>query len=818
MTTNNNNYSVKELVAKYRNYVFENAPKEILFKNNPKLRKEVLASWEDRYPDYQLIGTLYTTVYGIPQKEENGLTKYISHYYKEALTEEEFAFLCNNYTDAINEIFTNGVYWGGIYWGNPKTDYVFFSNSKRLELVKEYLQPKEGSFIYIGSHCDIAEMYPNNTYIFERSGLEWEDQTLAKIWLSSKKINPIFSYDQKVFVDSSENLLQAEQKYNYIVCGSNVNDIAYYKPSSLYDNLLPKGRMLFFTTYEDMAKQDDVFTKFRETLVKDKAIASIVAFLNPSIKSVHKRGLMLVIEKSKHENVVIKSLNNNQTNCISYEMLNSELLWPSYYLTSLPSTGKPLSNIISVAHFSNIKREDTHQDEIDSGKYDYRTNDLDEQGWPKEWKKMSIIKFKNLVKSYKDCILSTSTLDKDYYEFIYDKKMNVYSGKCIFLFGLDDLRIGYFSSTPDEGIALDSIFPIVCLTPKEGIDIRYVVALLFSPEVKSQILSICNGEVSSHTLPFVLDKIIIPDHNEKERLRFLAEANYDAMLDSQKELKKNNEDYKKGVRMRKHAISQSMSAIESMFKVLNTYRKRQQGTISNGDRISRIKEITVNDAFKFMEDSFRDIMPAIEHLADVEYSFGSAEDLDPEKFIDSYISLHKTGWTNFTVVKDMTNDHRESLKSVKRHTEKEDIYLIPMMHFPKKALNIIFNNIISNAQSHGFIDGTRSDYQIRISWHYDGMNMVIELANNGLPLPADRAVSTLFEYGVSTALHKDGHYGIGCHEIDDIMRRFDGSVKLISSPDEEYTVKYVLTIPSNMVLLEDMTIADYEKNNHKPKI
>ena len=61
------------------------------------------------------------------------------------------------------------------------------------------------------------------------------------------------------------------------------------------------------------------------------------------------------------------------------------------------------------------------------------------------------------------------------------------------------------------------------------------------------------------------------------------------------------------------------------------------------------------------------------------------------------------------------------------------------------------------------------------------------------PIPEDRDTTSLLEYGVSTALHHDGHNGIGCNEIDDIMQRYDGKVEIVSTPQSVFTVKYILT-------------------------
>ena len=37
------------------------------------------------------------------------------------------------------------------------------------------------------------------------------------------------------------------------------------------------------------------------------------------------------------------------------------------------------------------------------------------------------------------------------------------------------------------------------------------------------------------------------------------------------------------------------------------------------------------------------------------------------------------------------------------------------------------------------------------------------------------------------------------NEIDDIMHRYDGNVKIVSSPDKEFTVKYVLTFNHSII-------------------
>ena len=175
-----------------------------------------------------------------------------------------------------------------------------------------------------------------------------------------------------------------------------------------------------------------------------------------------------------------------------------------------------------------------------------------------------------------------------------------------------------------------------------------------------------------------------------------------------------------------------------------------------------------------------------------------------EKFMEEYIATNRKGWLNFEPIITWKKGHNQAKEDIYERDSETGMPVRDMpplflkgdsfeeFVFPKDALRRIFNNIVSNAQAHGFTEETRKDYKLKFSWRSDETGLFIEIENNGTPIPTDRDTSSLLEYGVSTALHHDGHNGIGCNEIDDIMRRYDGDVHIISSPDSEYTVKYVL--------------------------
>ena len=119
----------------------------------------------------------------------------------------------------------------------------------------------------------------------------------------------------------------------------------------------------------------------------------------------------------------------------------------------------------------------------------------------------------------------------------------------------------------------------------------------------------------------------------------------------------NYENIKKSVRMRKHALTQSMSSIGAMFNALNAYRNRKGGCMTDEEVISRVKGTTVNEAFDYLSKSIKNMMPVLEHIADVEYSFEKPEWIDPESFIEDYISKNENGWINFKSVVSWEKGH-----------------------------------------------------------------------------------------------------------------------------------------------------------------
>ena len=837
MSTTNNNFTVENLVVKYRNYVNEHCPKT--YDVSEWTDKEGKAHFEEFYtpcsPEAnvgeQLLAVIYKKVAGdnVIKDIVEALSQFSNAYYPDVLTEEEMAFLCENYKETVEYLFAHRDEWtAGIKYHLNKI------SEERKRLVKENAKPAAGSIVFVADaeYCDLAVQFPNCT-IKGFTGLGNNETKTAwalgqiRMWALGIKSEIVsgegkfeeYSYElpEKGSVDLV--ILRANNGHGYFsqdIFGTECNDI-----KALYDLLKPSGRMIFFSEFlremadsvrpqkeivpdilEMAAKKKinkrqsskDLVSAFRYRVVKEHSIETIVSFVEDGIlgNGTKRKSIMLVLKKENIKSVCVKSESMNISREVESKDIDGDILWPVYYFAPRPKDGIPFSELVEYHDLEKVFTDMIEEGEVELA-------DDDSVILSNKIKSLSVVAPVDMASDYREanlCLASLKTAGEAFFEG-WRGWIRPIDKPCVLLYGREGrLVTGYINKLAKGEMA--TLSGIVCLTPKDGIDVRYVAALLLSPEVKEQIITICGGDVDDYTLPLVMNKIIVPNHTEKERLAFLSEANYEALVSSQREMKQTHEDYKKAVRMRKHALSQSLSSIEATFYALNAYRERNGGTISDNDRYSRIKKTTVKEGFEYLSKALKSMLVKMDRIADVEYTFSEPISINPEIFAEEYIAENESAWTNFKPIMSWIKGHNQYDKVIKGPNTDKTIVIgkgesINTFMFPKDALKQIFDNIISNALSHGFIDESRKDYKMRFSWETDGIVMKIIIENNGAPIPSNRSTESLLEYGVSTALNQSGHNGIGCNEIDGIMRKYDGKVSIISSPDSEFTVKYVLT-------------------------
>ncbi|MGN9177307.1 ATP-binding protein [Segatella copri] len=791
MQTVNNNFTVEALVAKYRNFVDEHCPKSCEF--------DGVHEFEMPYNDEaeeQLLATLYKRVAGenADQAILEALSKYVADFYVDALKETELVFLANHFSEVSESIFD-------CLYHNLRTT-LDFSLEKPSKVAYDTLTTAKigtGKTIFIANSGfgDIAMLFPGCTikgYSSEEEICKNKVWALGQIRLFAAGIKS----EIKQYSKDTENS-QYMADIDIAIFGATENS-SCIKAEMLFTFMPQNSESMLFMNKREAV--DLSLANFTTKLAKDKQIYSIVSLKETEetqARSTEKR-IFLHVNKAVNSSICIKNAVTGKETKISPDLLNPEILWPSYYLTAKPKEGMSLSEIVSFQDLKPKNKEDIV----------FKKTRFNDEKECIEWilsdkeKNILVVAPTNLSTRYEDAKLCKENLHPAGTP-LFEKQLGLLSNimqPCVLLFGRKDkLVAGYIKDLPSEGIVAYWLF--ACLVPKEGIDVRYVAALLLTPEVKNQIMSICEGEVDAQLFPLIMDKIIVPNHTDLERATFLSEANYNAFESSRKELEQEHKSYIKAVRMRKHALTQSASSIEATFYALNAYRERKNGTISDNERISRIAQTTVKDAFEYLSMATKDLLVKLDHIADVEYTFTKPEWINPEEFVESYIQKHENGWVNFKPVVKWAKGHNladKDLTDLSGETilhKGEPIYT---MMFPRDALKQILDNIVSNAISHGFIDKSYHNYQLRFSWETDGTALKMCVENNGAPIPSDRSTSSLLEYGVSTSLNSNGHHGIGCNEIDSIMRKYDGKIELVSSPDDEFRVKYILTFNRTNIL------------------
>lgn len=812
--TTNNSFSVKALVAKYRNFVMENTP------CTSKKEGDAVVSMCDPYAssaDIQLISQVYKDVLGdkADQKVLDIMSKYINCFCKNALTNAEYVFLCENFSEFIDYEFINKKSWAYDSVMTAETQDIVTSPVFDLSTVAgvpaETLRflsthcaiSKDESFFVSGDDCgDIKSLFAINddalhSYSKEES---WALNTIRFCMRSTgarltKGIPAEHTQDVVVFFDydyDEELLSLLEIKRDVYANGSDKKVLLV----DAFKMLKSNGRMYLDIARAQLKKGSGIYSDIQK-FVSEKLVTSVSTY-----KFLHGQyRCLLVIDKRGADKITMKAEMAEKSVDVSYDDVDMDMLWPGYYYNKRQANTIPLSELVELyvpkAESSEKGATVTHFVLSRSLEDDFMNSclsDADLYMAEKAMKRLRIekteeAKTENFSYSDEDFVRMENTLIERM------RRIPPCTAPCVLLSSLS--RIGYVQNVPADGIC---VFPLLyCLKTKQDVSAQYVAALLCDDDIKLQIRRTCEDVLGN--LDYVLDKIYVPNHTPIERERYVTSVVMSAYDNLKKEKEQDLTNYSKGIRLRKHALSQSLSSVSSLFDTLNTLRKRNFGTLDDTDVVS-VKGFTVADIFERLEKWLPEVMETVDHLADIDYSFGKIESINPETFIEGYISSHDKEWMNFSASVNWIRGNNIAREDIKMN----GVVLlkkgnpISSFNFPKDALYRILDNIVSNAKEYAFTDEGREDYDLHFSWRMNGTDLVIEIANNGTPIPEDRDVRSLLEYGVSSNLHSKGHNGIGCHEIKGIMNRYNGDFEIVSKPQDKYTVRYLLVFKSTNTL------------------
>lgn len=812
--TTNNSFSVKALVAKYRNFVMENTP------YTDKREGDIVFSMCDpnaSSADFQLISQVYKDVLGdkADQKVLDIMSKYINCFCKNALTDDEYAFLCENFPEFIDYEFINKKSWvyGSVMTAGtqgivlpPVIDLSSVAGvpAETLKFLSTHCAISKGETLFVsGDNCgDIKSLFAINDDALHCNSKEesWALNTIRFCMRSTgallaKGIPAEHTQDVVVFFDYDKQL----SGFGKILCDLHENGSdKKVLLADAFKMLKSDGRMYLDIARDQLKKGSGIYSDIQK-FVSEKLVISVSTYKSHN----GQYRCLLVIDKRGAEKITMKAEMAEKSVDVSYDDVDMDMLWPGYYYNKRQANTIPLSELIelyapkaessekaaTVTHFVSFRS-------LEDGFMDSCLSDTDLYMAEKAMKRLRIEKTEE-AKTENFSISDEDFVGMENAQIKMMRRIPPCTVPCVVL--SSSFRVGYVPNVPAGGVCVSPF--LYCLKTKQGVSAQYIAALLCDDDIKLQIRRTCEDMFDGPDLDYVLDKIYVPNHTPIERERYVTSVVMSAYDNLKKEKEQDLTNYSKGIRLRKHALSQSLSSVSSLFDTLNTLRKRNFGTLDDTDVVS-VKGFTVADIFERLEKWLPEVMETVDHLADIDYSFGKIESMNPETFIEGYISSHDNEWMNFSASVNWirgNNIAREDIKMNGNVIIKKG-NPINILYFPKDALYRILDNIVSNAKEYAFTDEGREDYDLHFSWRMNGTDLVIEIANNGTPIPEDRDVKSLLEYGVSSNLHSRGHNGIGCHEIKGIMNRYNGDFEIVSKPQDKYTVRYLLAFKSTNTL------------------
>ena len=303
---------------------------------------------------------------------------------------------------------------------------------------------------------------------------------------------------------------------------------------------------------------------------------------------------------------------------------------------------------------------------------------------------------------------------------------------------------------------------------------------------------------------FLEMQIVVPTREEQNRL-VMADSKT-CITDAEQKLKEAYEEFRNDIHMKKHAIGQTLFNLNNWWSALLQARKEGNGVVADDASTGKIRKVAVSSIYDSLQKAISQLQQQIN-----KFDRGNGlivKEFALTEFIENYIE-HKQS-PLFTFFYESTPHHApQTLPEIDEDDVTGEMHLtgnilihegdpIEYVEFAPDALEIIFDNIISNACCHGFKDSPDKQNIIRIDLKSEKDNYVIIISNNGSAMHSQIKPSEVFIYGKTSKMGRgsekdDTHFGIGGYEIKKLMQEFGGDAEIISEPESDFPVSYKLT-------------------------
>lgn len=322
----------------------------------------------------------------------------------------------------------------------------------------------------------------------------------------------------------------------------------------------------------------------------------------------------------------------------------------------------------------------------------------------------------------------------------------------------------------------------------ERADPRWAAMAINSKEVSEQVAAMIVGAtIPRLRVELLLNiQVVLPDSLEKQKaiVRSVEELQIKAKakeIGFEKLLEQQREDFIRDIRLRKHTLSQIARDISSRVSVIKN-ELFIQGKLQAGQAIGR-QGIPLADYLEQISRRCDEMGFSLESLTKI-HVFSPLEDLPLEQALKKLQASCKG--RHFRLE---TNVHKDSFKDPQTGRE-----LKPIIQIAAKDFTILCENIIDNAERHGFSDAN-VEHMIRIDVFLNTQEQMVDISfkNTGQHLPEGLTVErfvTRGEKGGATA-----NTGIGGHHIKSLMDHANGNVKIQDLAHDIYRVEVKLSFP-----------------------
>lgn len=266
------------------------------------------------------------------------------------------------------------------------------------------------------------------------------------------------------------------------------------------------------------------------------------------------------------------------------------------------------------------------------------------------------------------------------------------------------------------------------------------------------------------------------------------------LTEADRKLIESHEEFRKDMHMKKHAIGQTLFNLNNWWDALQQARKEGNGIVADNATTGKIRKISVSKIYDSLQN-------AIDQLQQQINKFDRGNGLAIKKFaltlfIEDYIARKQSPLFEFHF--NTTFHHTKGFEYDGCEFKETSDVPQEYVEFAPDALEIIFDNIVSNACSHGFNGREDKRNLIKIELKSEGDNYVIVVSNNGEAMHNQIKPEDVFIYGKTSKMGKasdktEKHFGIGGYEVQKLMREFGGAAEFVSEPESDFPVSYKLT-------------------------